>query len=140
MSTYYPTFRILSETGKAVEKQIQIMSGLYTDIRVDKFVIMPNHIHLIVSAENGAPRTSPPTMAANAVVPHFVSTLKRYTNRNVGYSMWQRSFHDHIIRNENDYRQIAEYVDNNPQSWTEDCFYIGNTDGNVTNDEPNLYA
>ena len=115
---------MLSETGKAVEKQIQIMSDLYTDVRVDKFAIMPNHIHLIISTENGSSRTPTPTVAANAAVPHFVSTLKRYTNKNVGYSMWQRSYHDHIIRNEEEYQKIWDYIDTNPLNWEVDMYHV----------------
>ena len=37
--------------------------------------------------------------------------------------MWQTSYHDHIIRNEADYRRIWEYIDTNPEKWQEDCYY-----------------
>ena len=37
--------------------------------------------------------------------------------------LWQRSFHDHVVRNETDYRMIAEYIDTNPRLWHKDCFY-----------------
>ena len=124
---------MLSEIGKTVEKQIQIMSSLYADIHVDKFVIMPNHIHLIISIENVAvlsktpgPRTpengSSRTPTPTAAVPRFVSTLKRYTNKNAGYSIWQRSYHDHIIRNEKEYQKIWEYIDTNPLNWEADMY------------------
>ena len=39
--------------------------------------------------------------------------------------VWQRSYHDHIIRNENDYREIWNYIDTNPGRWRDDCFFIG---------------
>lgn len=39
--------------------------------------------------------------------------------------IWQRSYHDHIIRNENDYREIWNYIDTNPVRWRDDCFFIG---------------
>ncbi|MDR1000035.1 MAG: hypothetical protein LBL96_04425, partial [Clostridiales bacterium] len=71
---------------------------------------------------NGTSRTPSPT---NAVIPALVSTLKRFTNKDVGFSLWQRSFHDHIIRNECDYGRIAEYIENNPQNWRDDRFYVG---------------
>jgi REP element-mobilizing transposase RayT len=51
--------------------------------------------------------------------------LKRFTNKEVGFSFWQRSFHDHIIRGERDYYRIAEYIENNPRNWQDDCFYAG---------------
>jgi len=40
-----------------------------------------------------------------------------------GKQIFQRSYHDHIIRNEQDYLKIWEYIDNNPTKWKEDCFY-----------------
>jgi REP element-mobilizing transposase RayT len=56
-------------------------------------------------------------------VSKIVGYFKQFVSRQIGFSPWQKSFHDHIIRNENDYRQIAEYIENNPQMWTEDCLY-----------------
>ena len=97
-------------------------------VTVDKFVIMPNHIHLILlvddTAAAGASKAPPPT---NAVIPHFVSTLKRFCHRDVGARIFQRSYHDHVIRNEADYLKIRQYIDSNPAKWQEDCFYIATT-------------
>ncbi len=91
---------------------------------------MPNHIHfiLLVRQGDGASGTPPPTTdrgkaPANAAVPQFVSTLKRYTNRRAGCNLWQRSFYDHIIRDEEDYLAIAGYIQTNPARWREDRFY-----------------
>ena len=93
-------------------------------IRVDKFIIMPNHIHLILFVEGtldgGTSRSPSPT---NAMVPHFVSTLKRFCHRDAGERFFQRSYHDHVIRGEKDYLKIWEYIDTNPARWHEDCFY-----------------
>ena len=52
-----------------------------------------------------------------------VSTLKRFVNSEVGANIFQRSFHDHIIRGEDDYKKIWEYIDTNPVKWQDDCFY-----------------
>ena len=51
--------------------------------------------------------------------------MKGYATKQIGYSIWQKSFHDHIIRNEQDYIRIAEYIENNPINWEKDCFYTG---------------
>lgn len=65
---------------------------------------MPNHIHMIIVVNNnGTPRVSSPT---NAVIPQIVSALKRLSNREIGHNIFQRSYHDHIIRNEKDYTEI----------------------------------
>lgn len=53
-------------------------------------------------------------------VPSFVSSLKRYTNRVCGRPLWQASYHDHIIRDENDLLNHWSYIEHNPARWAED--------------------
>ena len=110
--------------GKIVDKQLQEMSHFYDNIFVDKYVIMPNHIHLILrvtEVQNGPPRTSVPT---NNAISNFVGTFKRLCNRQFGQNIWQYRSYDHIIRDERDYRKIWEYIDENPVRWTCDKFYV----------------
>ena len=113
----------LNNIGKLVEKNI-LSGNLIYGICVDKFVVMPNHIHMILLVNedfsNGTSRAPSPT---NAIIPHFVSTFKRFCHRDIGENIFQRSYHDHIIRGEKDYLQIWEYIENNPAKWKEDCFY-----------------
>ena len=59
-----------------------------------------------------------------AALPNAISALKRLVNRESGANIWQRSYHDHVNRNENDYLEIWNYIDTNPARWREDCFYI----------------
>ncbi len=115
----------LSNAGKTVDKYINLMNGKYDNISVEKYIIMPNHIHLIISIlpenpTNGSSQAPNPT---NAVIPKFVSLLKRYCNREIGHPIFQRSYHDHIIRNEKDYTEIYQYIESNPARWAEDCYY-----------------
>ena len=113
----------LTDIGKIVEKYIR--SGNQMDrVRVEKYVIMPNHVHILLMVEmdtSGTPRASSPTMA---VVPRFVSAFKRLTNKEIGKDIFQRSYHDHVIRDKMDYLKIWEYIDNNPKQWELDCFYV----------------
>ena len=113
----------LSTIGKKVWRNIEL-SRQIPNIHVDKYVIMPNHIHLILFVDGtlvgGTSRSPSPT---NAVVPHFVSTFKRFCHKDVGAKIFQRSYHDHVIRGEQDYLIIWEYIDYNPARWKEDCFY-----------------
>ena len=107
----------LTDIGKIVQKQI-INSNRIPGITVDKFVIMPDHIHLIVlvneTATKGTSRAPSPT---NAVIPHLVSTFKRFCHRDVGEKIFQRSYYDHVIRNQQDYNEVWEYIENNPRKW-----------------------
>ncbi len=76
---------ILSKYGEIAEKYIIEMTSFYNDISVDKYVIMPNHIHLLFrihdcDIKNGPPRTSVPT---NSIISRFISTFKRFCTKNM---------------------------------------------------------
>lgn len=114
----------LSDYGKIVNDEIIKSNEIYDYINIDKYVIMPNHIHLILIIDRDNKGTSRAPSRTNAIIPLFVSMLKRFTNKKCGISLWQRSFHDHVIRNECDYRRIWEYIDTNPAKWELDCYYI----------------
>ena len=113
----------LNTIGRIVEKNI-FSGNLIPGVFVDKFVVMSNHIHMILfvneDLSNGMPKAPSPT---NAVIPHFVSVFKRFCHRDIGEQIFQRSYHDHIIRGEADYLKIWEYIESNPAKWKKDCFY-----------------
>ncbi len=111
---------ILTDYGKIVEKNI-ISGNRIPDINVDNYVVMPNHIHMILRIENnGTSRAPTPT---NQMIPHFISTFKRFCHAQIGFKIFQRSYHDHIIRNDKEYFKIWHYIENNPLKWNEDCFF-----------------
>lgn len=114
---------ILTEYGKIVARQLETMNSLYENIDVEKFIVMPNHVHLLVrvlESSSGSSGTPTPT---NDVIPRFVSTLKRYCNKSFGENVWQRSYYDHIIRDDKDYLNIWQYIDCNYMKWKIDRFY-----------------
>ena len=80
----------LSKCGKYIDSRIQKMNNIYDNVKTEKYIIMPNHIHLLISVtdKNGSSRTPTPT---NAIIPGFISALKRYSNKDCGFSIWQRS-------------------------------------------------
>ena len=109
--------------GKIAEKYIHQLNNFYNDIVVDRYVIMPNHIHIMLFvSENGASRTSPPTKQ-HATVSKFVSTFKRFCNKEYGENIWQRSYYDHVIRDRQDYEEHARYIMENPARWYYDELY-----------------
>ena len=107
----------LTPIGEAVKVSIKYIADNYGNISVDKFVIMPNHIHLIITNQTGG-RGDPPLQIYD-----IIGNFKSFTTHKYGKTLWQRSFHDHIIRGENDYLKIWNYIDTNPQKWQDDCFY-----------------
>ncbi len=112
---------VFTKAGRIVEKYI-LSSNKIENVRVEKYVIMPNHIHLLLFVDDfyGTSRAPSPT---NRKIPHYVGTLKRFCNKEIGDNIFQRSYHDHIIRNETDYRKIYEYIESNPSKWQEDSYY-----------------
>ena len=114
-----PTIK-LTDYGKILNDQIIEMNEIYKKSQIIKYVIMPDHVHMIIylfDDDNvfvGTSRTPSPT---NAVIPSMISTLKRFVNKKTGFNLWQRSFHDHIIRNEKEFLDICNYIDNNPINW-----------------------
>ena len=117
-----PKIRLLNH-GKIADKYINQLNDFYNNISVDKYAIMPDHIHLLISVQNGQSGTPVPTNAnskidnKNSVVAKFVSTLKRFCNKECGENIWQPRYYDHVIRNQEDYNEAWEYIDNNPQKW-----------------------
>ena len=110
--------------GKIVEKNLQQLQTFYVNIKVEQYVIMPNHVHMILSvSNNGAPGMSPPTKQC-ATIPLFVATLKRFCNKEFGEQIWQRSFYDHIIRDQNDGAEISRYIYENPIKWSSDKLFV----------------
>ncbi|MDR0883437.1 MAG: hypothetical protein LBN05_02370 [Oscillospiraceae bacterium] len=108
----------LSDIGKIINTIIDNLSNHRHDICVDKYIIMPNHLHLIVIIDKRGDVDIAPYGVSD-----FVRTLKIMTTKQIGFSPWQRSFHDHIIRNEEEFFRIANYIVNNPAHWQNDCFY-----------------
>ena len=116
--------------GQIANDQIASLAMRFPSTRVEKYVIMPNHIHFILRlcaadcVAGGAVSTggASPAPTVIDVVRVFKSTTTRLCG--TGPGLFQRSFHDHVIRDEQDYRRIWEYIDTNPLHWAEDCFYM----------------
>ena len=116
----------LSDIGQIVCKHLLAGDNI-PYVHLDKYVIMPNHLHFILMVDAPAFGVSKSPSPANAVVPHFVSVFKRFCHQSIGQKIFQRSYHDHVIRGEKDYRKIWEYIENNPSQWEDDCFYTNET-------------
>ncbi len=108
--------------GEIANKYIRQLGDFYGHISVDQYVIMPDHIHILLSVQNGQSRTPVPTGSnktdnKNSVVSQFVSTFKRFCNKEYGENIWQSRYYDHVIRNQRDYDEIWQYIENNPRKW-----------------------
>ena len=113
-------FVYLTEIGEFLQKQIEDTINIRRgEISIPCYAIMPNHIHLILVLNNGE---------NNPAVPLIIGQFKRGVTMEIrtlhpNRIVWQRSFHDHIIRNQSGYEKIWTYIENNPLKWEEDCFF-----------------
>ena len=110
---------LLTPWGRIAEKAILEIPQHYPAISVDQYAVMPNHIHLLLQIKtdtDGRPMVAP-------TISTVVQQLKGVATKQIGKSVWQKLYHDHVIRDEHDYLKIWEYIENNPRRWQEDCFY-----------------
>ena len=98
----------LKPYGKIVEKYILSMEKAYDTIKIENYIIMPNHIHLLILIDTyGLPRSSAPTIS------NVVTAFKKFVNRDCKRNIWQRGYIDHIIRNQADYENHWNYIEYN---------------------------
>ncbi len=71
---------------------------------MENYAVMPNHVHLLTISQ-------------------VIQQLKGWVAKRAGGSIWQKSFHDHVVRREKDFQLIWQYIETNPQNWQNDCFY-----------------
>ena len=93
--------------GRIIEKYICNVP------EIEKYVIMPDHIHMIIRLEDGSMWASTPTNKIASIV----RSIKTLTTKEIGESIFQRSYYDHVIRNQRDYDEIWAYIENNPRKW-----------------------
>ena len=106
-----------------VRQSINDIPNRYPAITVDHAVIMPNHIHLLLQINTDLDGRSmiAPTIST------VVRLMKGAVSKQAGFSVWQKGFYDHIIRNDNDHRDIWNYIEGNPCKWSEDKLYISDS-------------
>lgn len=106
----------LSDVGRMAEKAILRIPIVYPSVCVDRYCIMPDHVHLLLriqSSDADGRMRSAPTIST------VVGQTKRIVSKWAGQTIWQKSFHDHVIRNEQDYIEAMRYIDNNLVRQTE---------------------
>ena len=117
----------LNGNGKIAENNIAEIPVHIKDTMIDKFVVMPNHIHMILIVlpnDTGTPNLASPQMKSKQIVPKAIQQFKASVSRQTNIiGLWQSKYYDHIIRNDAEYREIWEYIDTNPLKWQEDKYY-----------------
>ena len=105
----------LSKIGIVIENEIYKLNTVYENIKVDKYQIMPNHIHLIIfiyEDSNGRTQFAP-------TISRIIKQFKGSITKQIGFSIWQKYFYDRVIRNEKEYQSVWNYIHNNPLKYLE---------------------
>ena len=103
----------LSRIGIFLDSAIAQIPARYPSVSVEQYVIMPNHIHMLLrlTSEDG------PSLS------QIVQQLKGYVTKQCGFPVWQEKYYDHVIRDESDFLTKYQYICNNPARWAEDEYY-----------------
>ena len=109
----------LNSLGLIAESCILQIEKIYPGVRVDNYIIMPNHVHAIIVID---PLKDAPSLI-KIVGSYKTAVTKQIRQIYPDIVVWQRSFYDHVIRNQKGYERIWEYVQYNAQKWDEDDYY-----------------
>jgi REP element-mobilizing transposase RayT len=121
----------LTAIGETIQNSINYINGKYDNVSVDKFTIMPNHVHLlllIITEERMRRAIQRAPMQGRSIISKAVGYIKMNASKVIrqqygDVTVWQRGYHDHVIRNQADYEMIAKYIHENPLRWELDKFY-----------------
>ena len=99
----------LSAYGRIVEQGIQNIPHCYPSVSVEKYCIMPDHIHMILCfAKDSERQITAPTLS------RVVGQMKRWVSKQIGAGIWQKTYFDRVIRNSTEYTEIWRYIHENP--------------------------
>jgi putative transposase len=124
----------LNDAGKMINRWWQELNNKFDDVKTDEYVVMPNHFHGIIIITESIRETHIGVPLQNAMQWFKTMTTNEYI-RNVKQSgwtpfvgkLWQRSYYDHISRNEGELNLIRQYIIDNPSDWSKDKYHINIT-------------
>ena len=117
----------LNDAGTMIEDKIEKICKFNNNVKIDTYVVMPNHVHMIVVIE-GKYKDDNELISLPIIVKNIKTLTTRYYINGVTQNnwqpfygkLWQRSYHDHIIRDEHSLNRIRKYIIDNPINWKYD--------------------
>ena len=139
----------LNDAGEIARHELIDTPKHRKNVILHEHIIMPNHVHIIIEiaacrgvacyaqsldidtntkyangTNLGVARYAPTISTKPGTLSAIVRAYKSAVSKQLGFSYWQRNYYEHIIRNERSYQKISEYIQNNPQNWRNDKFYM----------------
>ena len=116
----------LNTYGLIVQERIVWLGQQYEYIEIHNYVVMPNHIHLIIEIDSLRVEGKAIKIKSLSSLMGALKTTSSKLIHETGLLpfAWQRSFHDHIIRSDRAYQNISNYIDLNPQKWSQDVLLV----------------
>jgi len=128
---------MLNAFGRIVEEEWQNTATIRSDVELDVFTVMPNHFHALLLLHDERRGTLPRARRSESFgiptvnsVPTIVRLFKARVTTQIntmrnspGNPVWQRGYHEHIVRDEKELQEIREYIANNALKWRLDCYY-----------------
>ena len=109
--------------GKIAEQQLLSLEERYSCLKIDRYVIMPNHIHAVLIIDNEAAVGGLRPTIMDIVCAYKSLTMRECIRKGFSEKLFQSSFYEHIIRGRKDYEEIVKYIYENPIRWQYDELY-----------------
>ena len=111
----------LNELGYVAKDCLEQIPVHYPCVALEKYVVMPNHVHMLILL------TGEHCPVLSRIIGSYKSSVTKQIHQlNPAVEVWQRSFHDHIVRNQKSLERIWKYIDENPYHWNDDKFFVSN--------------
>ncbi|WP_295066934.1 transposase [Ruminococcus sp.] len=110
----------LSKYGRYVKEALNLVNKKHSMVFVDKYVIMPNHIHVIFRVDKPLDFELSGRPMAVPTISTVINQFKGYVSKKSGFHVWQGRFYDRVLRNDWEYRNAWQYIENNPENWEND--------------------
>ncbi len=113
----------LTAYGKISKEQLFLLEDRFACVKIDQYVIMPNHIHVILMMDDEAAGASPRPTVMDVICAYKSLTTKKCKELQPIDKLFQTSFYEHVIRNGTDYKETVKYIYENPMRWYYDELY-----------------
>jgi putative transposase len=111
----------LNDFGQIAESQIFWLEEHYAYVNIHNAVVMPNHVHILIEIDSHTNPKEIKVKSISELIGAYKTTVSKMIHLFGNFAFkWQRSFHDHIVRDANGYENIYNYISENPAKWEQD--------------------